>query len=193
MREASLSRSTLETKIEIDLMRIEGSGDINIQTGIGFFDHMLKAMFFYAGFDLKLLCEGDLDVDSHHTVEDIGLALGETFKEALRDKKGIQRFSSTITPMDESLVLVAIDISNRPFLVENLWFNSDRLGTMNTEDFKEFFRAFAFSAGLTLHIDLMRGENDHHKIEAVFKGLGRSLKESVRIVGNDILSTKGVL
>lgn len=192
MREASLSRNTLETMIQLSL-RLEGSGDINIRTGIGFLDHMLKAMSFYAGFDLEILCEGDLQIDSHHTVEDVGLALGAALKEALGDKKGIQRFASPITPMDESLALVAIDVSNRPFLVENLSFKNDRLGSMNTEDFKEFFRAFAFSAGLTLHIDLMRGENDHHKIEAVFKGLGRALRESTRVIGNEIMSTKGVL
>jgi imidazoleglycerol-phosphate dehydratase len=192
MRESSVSRNTLETMIQLSL-RLEGSGDINIRTGIGFLDHMLKTMSFYAGFDLEILCEGDLQVDSHHTVEDISLALGAALKEALGDKKGIQRFASPITPMDESLALVAIDISNRPYLVENLSFRNDRLGSMNTEDFKEFFRAFAFSAGLTLHIDLMRGENDHHKIEAVFKGLGRALRESTRVIGNDIVSTKGVL
>lgn len=192
IRQAKVSRRTLETEIELSL-RLEGSGDIKIATGIGFFDHMLKAMTFYAGFDLELACQGDLYVDSHHTVEDIGLALGGAIKEALGDKLGIRRFASTHTPMDESLALVAIDISNRPFLVENLSFRSDRLGTMNTEDFKEFFRALAFSAGFTLHIDLLRGENDHHKAEAVFKGLGRALREAVKIDGLGIVSTKGVL
>ncbi|WP_409227135.1 imidazoleglycerol-phosphate dehydratase HisB [Gudongella sp. SC589] len=192
MREANVRRSTLETRIQLSL-RLEGSGEINIDTGIGFFDHMLKAMAFYAGFDLELQCQGDLHVDGHHTVEDVGLSLGAALKEALGEKKGIQRFSSTITPMDESLALVAIDISNRPFLVDNLKFNSDRLGDMSTEDFREFLRAFAFSAGITLHIDLMRGENDHHRIEAVFKGLGRALKDAVLIVGSEVKSTKGVL
>ena len=192
MREANVKRDTLETKIQLSI-RLEGSGEINIATGIGFFDHMLKAMAFYAGFDLELQCQGDLHVDGHHTVEDVGLSLGAALKEALGEKKGIQRFSSTITPMDESLALVAIDISNRPFLVENLKFNSDSLGDMSTEDFREFLRAFAFSAGITLHIDLMRGENDHHRIEAVFKGLGRALKEAVMIVGSEVKSTKGVL
>jgi len=192
MREANVRRSTLETRIQLSL-GLEGTGEINVDTGIGFFDHMLKAMAFYAGFDLELECQGDLHVDGHHTVEDVGLSLGTALKEALGDKKGIQRFSSTITPMDESLALVAIDISNRPFLVQNLKFNSDRLGDMSTEDFVEFLRAFAFSAGITLHIDLMRGENDHHRIEAVFKGLGRALKEAVLIVGSEVKSTKGVL
>ncbi len=192
MRQAKISRNTLETKIELSL-NLDGSREIEVDTGVGFFDHMLRAMAFYAGFDLDVKCEGDLYVDSHHTLEDIGLSMGAAFKEALGDKKGIRRFSSTITPMDESLALVAIDISNRAFLVENLSFSSDRIGTMDTQDFKEFFRAFAFSAGITLHIDLMRGENDHHKIEAVFKGLGRALREAVTIEDSGVISTKGVL
>lgn len=192
MRQAKISRNTLETKIELKL-KLNGSSNISINSGIGFFDHMLKAMVFYGGFDLELICEGDLHVDSHHTVEDIGLCLGAAFKEALGDKKGIQRFASPITPMDESLVLVSVDISNRPFLVDNLSFNSERLGEMETENFKEFLRAFAFSAGITLHIDIMRGENDHHKIEAVFKGLGRALKEASSLTGSKVVSTKGVL
>ncbi len=192
MREAKVSRDTLETKIELKL-QLDGSGNININSGIGFLDHMLKAMAFYAGFDLDISCEGDLHVDSHHTAEDIGISFGSAFKEALGDKKGIQRFASPITPMDESLALVAIDISNRPFLVENLQFNCERLGDMETQCFKEFFHAFAISAAITLHIDVMRGENDHHKIEAVFKGLGRALKEAIRLVGTEVVSTKGVL
>lgn len=192
MREATIVRNTLETNINLKL-NIDGSRDITIESGVGFFDHMLKAMAFYAGFDLDISCEGDLYVDSHHTLEDIGIALGSALKEALGEKKGITRFSSTITPMDESLALVAIDISNRPFLVENLDFRSHRIGTMDTQDFKEFFRGLAYSAGITLHIDLMRGENDHHKIEAVFKGLGRALKEAITIEGSEVISTKGVL
>lgn len=192
MREAKVSRNTLETKIELAL-NLDGSGEIKIDSGIGFFDHMLKAMAFYAGFDLEIVCDGDLYVDTHHTVEDIGLSLGAAFKDALGDKKGIQRFASPITPMDESLVLVAIDISNRPFLVENLSFKCEKIGDMETQCFKEFFHAFAISAALTLHIDVMRGENDHHKIEAVFKGLGRAIKEAVRVIGSEVVSTKGVL
>ena len=192
MREAKISRKTLETKIELNL-KLDGSGLISIKSGIGFFDHMLKAMAFYAGFDLDLSCEGDLFVDTHHSVEDIGLSLGGAFKEALGDKKGIKRFASPITPMDESLVLVALDISNRPFLVENLNFKCERIGDMETQCFKEFFQAFAISAGVTLHIDVMRGDNDHHKIEAVFKGLGRAIKEAACIEGSQVISTKGVL
>ena len=192
MREATVVRKTLETKIKLKL-NLDGSRKITINSGVGFFDHMLNAMSFYAGFDLDVSCQGDLYVDTHHTLEDIGITLGSALKEALGEKKGIRRFSSTITPMDESLALVAIDISNRPFLVENLDFSSDRIGNMDTQDFKEFFRGFAYSAGITLHIDLMRGENDHHKIEAVFKGLGRALKEAISIESSEIISTKGVL
>lgn len=192
MRQSKINRKTLETDIELELI-LDGSSDISIDTGIGFFDHMVKAMAFYASFDLKLRCKGDLEVDSHHSVEDVGLVFGAALKEALGDRKGIVRFSSTITPMDESLALVAIDISNRPFLVDNLSFISDKIGSMDTQDFREFFRAFAISAGITLHIYIIRGENDHHKIEAVFKGLGRALKEALAIKGNEIISTKGVL
>ncbi|HZK10076.1 MAG TPA: imidazoleglycerol-phosphate dehydratase HisB [Clostridia bacterium] len=192
MRKSKICRNTLETRIEVDLA-IDGSGDIAINSGIGFFDHMLKAMAFYAGFDLHINCQGDLHIDSHHTLEDIGLTLGAAFKEALGDKKGIQRFASPITPMDESLVLVAIDISNRPYLVENLKFNAQRMGDLETENFKEFFQAFTVSAAISLHIDVIRGENDHHKIEAVFKGLGRAIKEAAHLVGSDVVSTKGVL
>lgn len=192
MREAKLSRETLETNINIELT-LDGDGNISIDTELGFLNHMLKAMAFYGGFNLKLKCIGDLEVDSHHTVEDIGIVLGSAFKEAIGDRKGINRFSSTITPMDESLAMIVIDISNRPYLVENLKFNNPNIGNMCTDDFKEFFRAFAFNAGITLHIDLLRGENDHHKIEAVFKGLGRALKEAITVTNMDVVSTKGVL
>lgn len=192
MRKAVFERNTKETKIR-GMLTVEGSGVMTIDTGIGFFDHMLTALSFYAGFDLELICKGDLMTDSHHSVEDTGLALGGALKEALGDRLGITRFASTHTAMDESLALVVIDISNRPFLADNLRFASDRLGTMNTQDFREFFRAFAYSAGITLHIDLMRGDNDHHQIEAVFKGLGRALKEAVTVRGQGVASTKGVL
>ncbi len=192
MRKATINRDTLETKINLTL-NLDGNRDIDVDTKVGFFDHMLTAMAFYAGFDLDIKCDGDLEVDTHHTLEDVGLTYGAAIKEALGDKKGIVRFSQTITPMDESLALVAIDISNRPYLVENLSFRSQRIGSMDTQDFREFFQALAVSAGITLHIDVMRGENDHHKIEAVFKGLGRALKEAVKIEGSDTVSTKGVL
>lgn len=192
MRQAKIKRNTLETNIDLKL-NIDGNKELTIDSGIGFFDHMLKAMSFYAGFDLDLKCHGDLEVDAHHTVEDVGIVYGTALREAVGDRKGIKRFSSTITPMDEALVLVAIDISNRPFIVDNLSFLSHKIGDMDSQDFKEFFRAFAFASGITLHIDVMRGENDHHKIEAVFKGLGRALKEGIIIESNQVISTKGVL
>lgn len=192
MRQASFERNTKETRIRGKLT-LEGTSQTDIDTGIGFFDHMLTAMSFHAGFDLKLRCQGDLAVDSHHTVEDVGLALGGALKEALGDRRGITRFASAHIPMDEALALVVIDISNRPFLVDNLRFASDRLGTMNTQDFREFFRALAYSAGITLHIDVLRGDNDHHIIEAVFKGLGRALREALTVRGDAVTSTKGVL
>ena len=192
MRQAIFKRDTKETGIQVKLI-LEGTSQTDIDTGIGFFDHMLTAMSFHAGFDLKLRCQGDLAVDSHHTVEDVGLALGGALKEALGDRRGITRFASAHIPMDEALALVVIDISNRPFLVDNLRFASDRLGTMNTQDFREFFRALAYSAGITLHIDVLRGDNDHHIIEAVFKGLGRALREAVTVWGDAVTSTKGVL
>ncbi len=192
MRQAIFKRDTKETGIQVKLI-LEGTSQTDIDTGIGFFDHMLTAMSFHAGFDLKLRCQGDLAVDSHHTVEDVGLALGGALKEALGDRRGITRFASAHIPMDEALALVVIDISNRPFLVDNLRFASDRLGTMNTQDFREFFRALAYSAGITLHIDVLRGDNDHHIIEAVFKGLGRALREAVTVRGDAVTSTKGVL
>ena len=194
MRTAKINRDTLETSIELTLT-LDGSGKAKIQSGIGFFDHMLKALAFYANFDLELNCRGDLEVDSHHSMEDIGLCFGAALREALGDKSGIQRFASTITPMDESLVLVALDLSNRPILVDNLCFKSERLGIMETENIKEFLRAFANSAGITLHIDFMRGENDHHKTEALFKGLGLALKAACSLGGNTnaVASTKGVL
>lgn len=192
MRQASIKRETLETNIDLKL-NIDGNKEISIETGIGFLDHMLRSMSFYAGFDLDLKCKGDLEVDAHHTVEDVGIVYGSALKEALGDRKGIRRFASTITPMDEAMVLVAIDISNRPFIVDNLSFFSHKIGGVDSQDFKEFFRAFAFASGITLHIDVMRGENDHHKIEAVFKGLGRALKEGIIIESNQVISTKGVL
>ncbi|OPL09618.1 MAG: imidazoleglycerol-phosphate dehydratase [delta proteobacterium ML8_F1] len=192
MREARIDRKTLETDIHLTLC-LDGTGTVNLATGIGFLDHMLRTMAFHGGIDLELSCLGDLEVDNHHSVEDIGLSLGAAFKEALGDRQGIKRFGSTLTPMDEALALVAVDISNRPFLVENLVFSREKLGAMETQDFKEFFRAFAFSAGITLHINLMAGENDHHKIEAVFKGLGRSLREATALGDKGVASTKGVL
>ncbi len=192
MRTAKIERKTSETDILVDI-NIDGKGQNHISTGIGFFDHMLHLMAFHGCFDLKVICQGDLYVDDHHCVEDIGIVLGQGFYEALGDRKGIKRYSSFHIPMDEALCLVTVDISGRPYLIFNFDFEIERLGNMSTQNFKEFFRAFAYNAGITLHINLLYGENDHHKIEAVFKAFSRALKEASKIVSEDIPSSKGIL
>ena len=192
MRIAKIERKTKETDILIEL-NIDGSGVGDIDTGIGFFDHMLNLMAFHGSFDLKVICKGDLHIDDHHTVEDIGIALGQAFYQAIGDRKGIKRYSNIYIPMDEALGLAVVDISNRPYLVFNVDFKGDRLGTMSTQNFKEFFRAFADKAGVTLHINSLYGENDHHIIEGIFKAFSRALKDAAQIVSEDIPSTKGML
>lgn len=192
MRKAKIDRKTSETSISLEL-NIDGMGITNIDTGIGFLDHMLNLMAFHGKMDLDLSCKGDVYIDDHHTVEDIGISLGQAFKEAIGDRIGIKRYGSFNIPMDEALVSINLDISNRPFLVYNMDFNRERLGDISTENFKEFFRAFAYNAGITLHINLLYGENDHHKIEAVFKAIGRALKDGSEIIGDEIPSSKGVL
>ena len=192
MRIGKVQRVTKETEILAEI-NIDGKGKSSIESGIGFLDHMLELFAFHGKFILKLCCNGDLNVDSHHTVEDIGIAIGTAIKEALGDNKGIKRYSSLSIPMDESLCNIALDISNRAYLVFNLKFGRENIGTIATEDFREFFRALASSWGVTLHIDVPYGENDHHKIEAVFKAFGRALREAVEIVSNEIPSSKGVL
>lgn len=192
MRSSAVSRKTNETNIEIDL-NIDGSGRSEISTGIGFLDHMLTLFAFHGGFDLKIKCEGDLDVDSHHTSEDIGISLGKAFLEALGDKRGIERYGFMLLPMDEVLARAAVDLSGRPLLVYDAGLKRDMLGTMAAEDFKEFFKGFVNNSLSTLHLEVMYGENDHHKIEAVFKGFGRALKQSCRITSDCLQSTKGAL
>jgi imidazoleglycerol-phosphate dehydratase len=192
MRASTVKRKTKETDIFVEL-NIDGTGQSDISTGIGFFDHMLTLMAFHGRLDLKIRCQGDLDVDSHHTVEDIGLALGQAFVEALSDKKGIRRYANAYTPMDESLARVVLDISNRPYLVYKVDLKKDYLGQMDTQNFEEFFRAFAMASRVTLHVEVFYGNNDHHKIEAVFKTLGRVLSEASDITDDRISSTKGVL
>lgn len=192
MRKARIDRKTSETGINLEL-NIDGSGATDIDTGIGFLDHMLNLMFFHGKMDLNLNCKGDIHIDDHHTVEDIGIALGQAFKQAIGDRIGIRRYGSFTIPMDEALAKVNLDISNRPFLVYNVELKRDNLGTMSSENFKEFFRAFAFNGGITLHINVSYGENDHHKIEAVFKALGRAIKDGSEIIGNQIPSSKGIL
>lgn len=192
MRTARLERKTNETDISVEI-NLDGTGENNIDTGIGFLDHMLHLMAFHGSFDLKVNCRGDLYIDDHHSVEDIGIALGQGFSKALGDRKGIRRYSSLHIPMDEALCLAAVDISSRPYLIFNVDFEGEKLGNMSTQCFKEFFRAFAFNAGITLHINLLYGENDHHKIEAVFKAFARAMREASQVVSDNIPSSKGVL
>ncbi len=194
MRKADKKRKTAETNIEL-ILNIDGKGKSDINTGIGFMDHMLTLLAKHGLFDIKLKCKGDLDVDFHHTVEDIGIVLGTAFKEALGTKEGIRRYSDKYTPMDESLCLVVIDISGRPHLSFNVNFEKDKVGVFDTELIKEFFLAFVNTCGMTLHIKKVYGENTHHIIEAVFKGFGRTLDEATQIDSriDGILSTKGVI
>ncbi|MBN2259481.1 MAG: imidazoleglycerol-phosphate dehydratase HisB [Clostridiales bacterium] len=192
MRKIEMTRKTKETVIEI-ILDLDGNGIQSIDTGIGFLDHMLESFAFYSGIDLEIKCEGDLDVDDHHTVEDVGIMLGEAVLKAIGDRKGIRRFSSMTIPMDESLAMVSIDVSNRPGFVYNLQFENEKIGSMSTQNFKEFFKAFVNESRITLHINLLYGDNDHHKIEAVFKSFGMALKEAVMVVDDRVISTKGVL
>lgn len=192
MRKSRIERKTLETDILVDI-DLDGSGKSTIDTGIGFLDHMLTLMAFHGSFDMEVKCTGDLYVDDHHTVEDIGIALGEAFNKALGDKRGIRRYASIYIPMDESLSHVVLDISNRPYLVFNADFKNEKIGTMASENFKEFFRAFIGKAGITLHINVLYGENDHHKIEGIFKAFARALNEGMEVISDKISSSKGVL
>lgn len=193
-RISALSRKTKETDISVSL-NIDGAGKAQINTGVGFFDHMLEGFSKHGFFDLKLQCEGDLEVDCHHTIEDCGIVLGNAIKEAVGDKKGIKRFGSCILPMDETLVLCAIDLSGRPYLVFDGEFTAERVGYMDTEMVKEFFYAISYSTGMNLHIKVLNPGNNHHMIEAMFKAFARALDEATtydpRIT--DILSTKGSL
>jgi len=189
MRKSEITRQTKETDITCDL-NIDGSGIAAINTGIGFFDHMLTALTCHGGFDLTLTCKGDLEVDCHHTVEDVGIVLGQAFRAALGDTK-ITRFGDARIPMDESLAWCTLDISGRPYLVFHSDFETEKVGDFETQTVKEFLQAFAFNAEITLHLNVY-GDNDHHKIEAMFKSLAYALRQAVQI--NDrLMSTKGVL
>ena len=193
MHKTVFSRTTKETDINIGLvLNQEGEGDID--TGIGFFNHMLHLFAFRAGIILDVKCTGDLHIDGHHTVEDVGIALGLAISEALGDKRGIARYGSASIPMDESLVNCVMDISGRPFLVLNAEFPAERVGTLETELVEEFFRAVALNAGITIHINLAYGKNTHHIVEAIFKAFGVAFKQAVSPTGSsEIPSTKGVL
>ena len=192
MRKGIVIRNTLETKIKVEV-NLDGTGEAKIDTGVGFLDHMLTLMAFHGKFDLTILAKGDLCVDDHHTIEDIAICLGEAFKEAIGNRRGIRRYSTVYIPMDESLAYTSIDISNRPYLVFNVNFSYEKIGSMSTQMFKEFFRAFVNESRITLHINLLYGENDHHKIEAVFKSFTRALKEGSEIISKEVSSSKGVL
>jgi len=192
MRQSTVIRKTLETDIKIEL-NLDGSGKTEIDTGVGFLNHMLTLFGFHGEFDLKIKCIGDTDVDSHHSAEDIGIALGQAFVESIGNKKGIERYGSMLLPMDEAMARVVIDISGRPYLLYNVGLKRQMIGDMATEDFKEFFKGFVNNSLSTLHIELLYGENDHHRIEAVFKGFGRALKNASRITSSTLQSTKGAL
>lgn len=194
MRTASIKRKTSETDIAITL-NLDGTGKADIETGIGFLDHMLKSFAKHGFFDLTVRGKGDLYVDCHHTIEDTGIVLGEAIKEALGDKKSIKRYGSMLLPMDETLVLCAIDLSGRPYLNFKGGFTTDRVGEFDTEMVREFFYAVSYSAGMNLHIKQLDGDNNHHIIEAMFKAFAKALDEAVSIDPRiiDVLSTKGAL
>lgn len=195
MRTATIARNTSETKIDVTV-NLDGTGAYEVSTGIGFFDHMLEQLSRHSLIDLAVRTEGDLHIDQHHTVEDTGLAIGEAIARALGEKRGIRRYAEALSPMDETLTRVAIDISGRPYLVWKTEFSQKRLGEMDTEMFEHFFHSFAQTAGVTLHIETLYGQNNHHIAESAFKGLARALRTAVEIdprKADAIPSTKGTL
>ena len=194
MRTAKVHRKTAETEILVEL-NLDGSGKTAIETGIGFFDHMLNSFARHGFFDLTCQVKGDLFVDCHHTIEDTGIVLGQAIARALGDKKGIRRFGNFLLPMDETLVLGAVDLSGRPYLVCDLPFTTDRVGGFDTEMVREFFYALSYSAGMNLHLTLLHGTNNHHIMEAAFKAFAKALDEAVSYDPrlDDVLSTKGSL
>ncbi|MBY0582169.1 MAG: imidazoleglycerol-phosphate dehydratase HisB [Sphingomonas sp.] len=195
MRTATISRSTKETSIDVTV-NLDGTGSYTVSTGIGFLDHMLEQLSRHSLIDLGVKAVGDLHIDQHHTVEDTGIAIGEAVAQALGDKAGIRRYGDALSPMDETLTRVALDISGRPYLVWKTSFTTMRLGEMDTELFEHWFHSFAGSAGITLHVETLYGQNNHHIIESAFKGLARALRTAVEIdprKGGSIPSTKGML
>jgi len=195
MRRAEVERSTKETAIRV-AVNLDGTGQYRVATGIGFLDHMLEQLSRHSLIDIEVAAKGDLHIDFHHTTEDVGIALGEAVSKALGDRRGIARYGSAIIPMDETCTRVSLDASNRPYLVWKVVFSRPKLGEMDTELFKEWFQAFAQAAGLTLHVENMYGENNHHIVESCFKALARALRQAVepdlRAAGT-VPSTKGVL
>jgi len=194
-RKAKITRKTKETNIQVDL-NIDGKGKYKVDTGIGFLNHMLEQLSKHSLMDLKLIAKGDTHIDLHHTTEDTGIAIGECLKKASNKFIGIRRYAHVMIPMDETLTRVAIDVSNRPYLIWKVKLKVEKLGEMDTELFKEWFQAFSQSAGITLHVENIYGDNSHHIIESCFKGLARSLREALEIdkrIKNRVPSTKGVL
>ncbi|MBQ5335476.1 MAG: imidazoleglycerol-phosphate dehydratase HisB [Oscillospiraceae bacterium] len=192
MREATVTRSTKETQITVSV-KLDGKGESEISTGIGFFDHMLTALSRHSGISMQISTKGDLEVDGHHSVEDTGIVLGQALSRALGDKSGIARYGSAFIPMDEALSFCALDLSNRPFLVFRGTFTNQTIGGYDACLTEEFFRAVAVNAGITLHLDMMYGSNDHHKCEALFKAFAHALKAAVQETDGTVLSTKGAL
>lgn len=192
MRKGKFERKTNETEIHVEL-NLDGTGKAEIDTPIGFLNHMLELFAFFFRIDLKLKATGDVYVDFHHTVEDIGISIGEAVSIALSDRSGIHRFGHAATPMDEALSRVVVDISGRPFLVYKTIPLPEKIGEMDSELFEVFFQAFAFRARLTLHINMLYGDNGHHIVESCFKGLGRAMRQAVNVTEKDIPSTKGVI
>ena len=194
-RTASVARRTKETQIDVSL-NLDGSGEYSVDTGIGFLDHMMEQLSRHSLIDLELKAVGDLHIDFHHTTEDTGIAIGEAVSRALGDRKGIRRYGDALIPMDETLTRVALDCSNRPYLIWKVDFSKPKLGEMDTELFKEWFQAFAQAAGITLHVENLYGENNHHIVESCFKGLARSLRSAIEAdprKADAVPSTKGVL
>ena len=195
MREAKVARKTTETDIEVAL-NLDGTGKYDIQTGIGFLDHMLESLARHSLIDLKVRAEGDLHIDFHHTTEDTGIAIGDAVHKALGDRRGIRRYASSMIPMDETLSRVSIDVSDRPYLIWKVGFSKPKLGEMDTELFKEWFQAFAQNARITLHVENIYGENNHHIVESCFKALARALRDATETdprAADSIPSTKGTL
>ncbi len=194
MRKTEIKRKTNETDIVLGL-NLDGSGKYDVNTGIGFFNHMLEGFARHGLFDLRVFCKGDLNVDTHHSAEDVGIVLGEAIKEAVGDKKGIKRYGYFILPMDEALCLCAVDLSGRPYFVFDAQFTSDRIGELDSQMIREFFYAVSYSAGMNLHIRMLSGSNDHHIAESMFKAFAKSLREAVSFDDRieDVLSTKGSL
>ena len=191
-RHAEFTRPTKETTVFVSLT-VDGSGTTSVSTGIPFFDHMLEQLGKHAGFDLRIEAKGDLDVDLHHTVEDVGIVLGNALREALGEKRGVRRFANSLVPLDEALVEVAVDLSGRPFLVYAVDPISEWIGTFDPQLAEEFWKGFVDGARITLHVRSITGKNGHHVIEASFKGVARALRDAVKIEGDEVPSTKGTL